>query len=133
MDVAAQNTQFEVFFDGDCPMCRREIEMLRWLDKRDRVTFTDISEAGFDATPLGTSWEALMAEIHGRTGDGRWVKGVEVFRQLYSAVGFSWLVPVTRIPGISHLLDAGYVVFAKNRLRLTGRCSEGTCRAPVGP
>jgi len=33
----------------------------------------------------------------------------------------------TRLPGISHVLDFGYRVFAKHRLRLTGRCTKETC------
>jgi predicted DCC family thiol-disulfide oxidoreductase YuxK len=48
--------------------------------------------------------------------------GVEVFRRLYSAVGFSWLVAATRLPIISPLLEFGYRQFAKRRLKWTGRC-----------
>ena len=73
-----------------------------------------------------------MDEIHGRLpgengNPNRWIIGVEVFRQLYAAVGFGWLVWPTRLPGISHTLDLGYRVFAKHRLRLTGRCTKETC------
>lgn len=52
---------------------------------------------------------------------------VEVFRQLYAAVGFGLLVWPTRLPGITHAMDFGYHIFAKNRLRLTGRCTTETC------
>jgi len=39
---------------------------------------------------------------------------------------------VTRLPGISQLLSLGYRWFAKNRLRLTGRCEpEGACELPA--
>jgi predicted DCC family thiol-disulfide oxidoreductase YuxK len=58
---------------------------------------------------------------------------VEVFRRLYAAVGFAPLVVLTRLPGISHLLDMAYLWFAKNRLRLAGRCSELGCTTPAGP
>jgi predicted DCC family thiol-disulfide oxidoreductase YuxK len=52
-----------------------------------------------------------------------------VFRRLYAAVGFGPLVVLTRLPGISHLLEVAYRVFARNRLRWTGRCDD-TCVAP---
>ncbi len=65
-----------------------------------------------------------MAEMHGRLPDGTWVTGVEVFRRLYTAVGFGSAVWFTRLPIIRQILDLGYRVFAKNRLRLTGRCTE---------
>jgi predicted DCC family thiol-disulfide oxidoreductase YuxK len=126
---------FEVFFDGDCPLCVREINLLRWLDRKQRVQFTDIADAAFDASKLGFAHETLMAKIHGRMSDGTFIEGVEVFRQLYQAVGFGPLVALTRMPGIRGLLDIGYTWFAKNRLRLTGRnnCTTDRCTPRVNP
>lgn len=120
-----------MFFDGDCPLCVREIRMLQRLDRHGRIEFTDIAAPGFDATVHGTTFAELMAKIRGRLPDGSWVEGVEVFRRLYTAVGFRRLVKLTRIPGISHLLDAGYRLFARNRLRLTGRCTPELCARPT--
>ena len=111
-----------VFFDGECPLCRREIAVLRKLDRRKRIDFVDITSEEFDASDLGTSHAALMAEIHGRSADGSIIKGVEVFRQLYAAVGFSRIVWLTRLPGVAQVLNLSYRVFARNRLKLTGRC-----------
>ena len=121
---------FEVFYDGDCPLCVREIRMLQWLDRRSRIQFIDIAAPGFDESSVGLDWDTLMARIHGRMPDGRLVEGVEVFRQLYSAVGLGPLVALTRLPGLSHLAELGYQLFAKNRLRLTGRCENGACTVP---
>lgn len=122
------NHEFEVFFDGDCPLCIREINMLRWLDKKNKILFTDIADPKFDATSTGVSWQTLMDKIHGRLPDGTLIEGVEVFRRLYSAVGFGWIVAITRWPGISHVLDWSYKVFAKNRLKWTGRCATESCK-----
>lgn len=121
--------EIEVFFDGDCPLCIREINMLRRLDRRCRIRFTDISAADFDPSACSRSLDTLMARIHGRLPDGRWLEGVEVFRRLYAAVGFGWLVWLTRIPGVSHLLELCYHLFARNRLRWTGRCTDA-CPVP---
>jgi predicted DCC family thiol-disulfide oxidoreductase YuxK len=71
-----------------------------------------------------------MNRIHGRLPDGTLIEGVEVFRRMYTAVGFGPIVAVTRLPGISHALDLAYLLFAKNRLRLTGRCHDGACQVP---
>lgn len=121
---------FEVFYDGDCPLCVREIRMLQWLDRKGRITFTDIAAPSFDERTVGLDWDTLMARIHGRLPDGTLVEGVEVFRQLYAAVGLGPLVALTRLPGLSHLAELGYRLFAKNRLRLTGRCADGACSVP---
>lgn len=121
----------EVFFDGDCPLCVREIAVLRKLDKRQRIVFTDIADKTFDPSTLGTDYASLMSRIQGRLPDGSWIEGVEVFRRLYTAVGFGPLIAVTRIPGISHAMNAAYTLFAKNRLKLTGRCIDGVCEVPA--
>ncbi len=122
--------RFEVFFDGECPLCVREIRTLRRLDRRSRIRFTDIASPSFDARSLGVAPSTLMARIHGRAlgggVTGELVEGVEVFRQLYAAVGLGPLVALTRLPGVRNALDAGYTLFAKNRLWLTGR-SEDAC------
>jgi predicted DCC family thiol-disulfide oxidoreductase YuxK len=105
--------------------------MLRFLDRgRGRIRFTDIAADGFDAAETGLSMKALMDHIHGRMPDGSLIRGVEVFRQLYAAVGLGPVVALTRLPGLSHVLDWGYEAFAKNRLRLTGRCTPESCAAP---
>jgi predicted DCC family thiol-disulfide oxidoreductase YuxK len=123
----------EVFYDGACPLCMREIRMLRGRDRRRRVRFVDIAANGFDAASVGLTWEALMDRIHGRLPDGTLVEGVEVFRRLYAAVGFGPLVALTRLPGVTQLLDVAYRSFARNRLRLTGRCVAGACQLHIEP
>ncbi|MDF1661227.1 MAG: DUF393 domain-containing protein [Planctomycetota bacterium] len=119
----------QVFFDGDCPLCAKEIAMIRWLDRGNRVWMVDISKPDFHAEDWGMTQPSLMAEIHGSLRGGKRIKGVEVFRRIYAAVGFSPLVWLTRIPGISHSLDWGYRHFAKNRLKWTGRCTDH-CEVP---
>lgn len=122
----------EVFYDGACPLCMREIAMLRRRDrKHQRIRFTDISAAEFSAASYGKPRRAFVDRIQGRLPDGTWIEGVEVFRRLYSAVGFAWLIPLTRLPIIRHLLDAAYRVFARNRLKWTGRCDDGACELPT--
>jgi predicted DCC family thiol-disulfide oxidoreductase YuxK len=131
MDVKTQHQPcpaFEVFHDGACPLCAREVAVLRRLNRRGRILFTDIADPAFAPSSVGRTQEELMAKIHGRLPSGDLVEGVEVFRQLYTAVGFGPLVSLTRLPGVRHALDVGYRLFAKNRLRLTGRCSDRACR-----
>lgn len=121
----------EVFYDGECPLCMREIRMLQRRDKRARIQFTDIAAPAFRAQAYGRTQADLMARIHGRLPDGTWIEGVEVFRRLYGAIGFGPLVAITRLPGLSHLLRLAYHLFARNRLRLTGRCApDGACALP---
>ncbi|MFO0749349.1 MAG: DUF393 domain-containing protein [Myxococcota bacterium] len=123
----------EVFYDGACPLCMKEIGFLRRRDRKGRVRFTDIAAPDFDEASLGLSWDDFMARIHGRLPDGRWVEGVEVFRRVYGAVGLGWLLAPTRVPGLRQLADWAYRVFARNRLKWTGRCGPDGCALPRPP
>jgi predicted DCC family thiol-disulfide oxidoreductase YuxK len=122
----------EMFYDGACPLCVREQQLLHRLDRKQQIRFTDISAPEFDPSAAGKSLDDLMAEMHGRLPDGSWITGVEVFRRLYSAVGLGLLVWPTRLPGVRHGLDLAYSVFARNRLKLTGRCDDQCTVPPAG-
>jgi len=132
VDQGNPDWQVEVFYDGDCPLCLREINALRRMDRRGRIRFTNIAASSFRPGDFGIEMVDFMSEIHGRLPDGTWIRGVEVFRQLYTAVGWAGVVGLTRLPVVSGLLDRLYKVFARNRLRLTGRCESDGSRCERG-
>lgn len=132
MNKSDHPSGFEVFFDGACPLCRREIEWLRRKDSTNQICFTDIADPDFDPHSTGKSFQQLMARIHGRLPNGEVIEGVEVIRQLYLAVGYRKLVAISRLPLIRNLLELGYRIFAPIRLRLPGRhCHDGSCSINV--
>ena len=131
-----ENWRIKVLYDGDCPLCSREIDFLAARDRgRGRIAFEDIAAPAFDPAGYGLEAADLMARIHGVLPDGRVIEGVEVFRQAYAAVGLGWLVAPTRWPGLRSLSDRAYRIFARNRLRWTGResgAAAAACPAPGG-
>lgn len=124
---AHEGHAIEVFFDGDCPLCTREVNMMRRKDKLGRILFTDIAAPGFNAQARGFTQQELMDEIRAELPDGTRLTGVEVFRRMYDLVGLGPLVSVTRLWGVRQSLDGLYKVWAKNRLKLTGRCVDDVC------
>jgi predicted DCC family thiol-disulfide oxidoreductase YuxK len=125
------NFIFEVFYDGECPLCRREINFLKSKDRKGRIRFSDLQNLQLNTPEIPRTYDQLMAEIHGRFPDGTWVTGVEVFRRLYDAIGWTWVVAPTRWPLIRNVLNVGYRFFAKRRLALTGRCND-SCEVERG-
>jgi predicted DCC family thiol-disulfide oxidoreductase YuxK len=123
---------FEVFYDSQCPLCRREIEMIRNKDKQQRMTLTDIADPNFNPAYTGKTLDQLMKEIHGRYDDGTLVVGVDVFREIYGRLGFDWLVKPTRLPVIGWVMDRGYDFFARLRYRSAlKRYNKNACEIPV--
>lgn len=124
----------KVLYDGDCPLCSREIEFLRRRDRAGRIAFENIAAPDFDPARYGLDHDAVMSRVHGVLPDGSVIEGVEVFRRLYAAVGLGWLVAPTRWPILRRIFDALYRVFARNRLRWTGRaeaaCHDERCARP---
>lgn len=114
MDITHKE-QFEVFYDGDCPLCKREIDMIRRKDRDGRLKLTDIASDKF--VPEGRSLKVLMREIHGRKASGEYVIGVDVFREIYRTLGFGFLVNISSLPVIRQALDLGYRFFAYFRFR----------------
>jgi len=122
---------FKLLYDGECPLCMREVRWLQKSNRKGRLAFEDVSAPCFDASQYGTNREELLGVIHGVLPNGKLVRRVEVFRQAYRAVGLGWLIAPTGWPVLRWFFDALYAVFARHRIRigeiLGRKCVAGTC------
>ena len=106
----------EVWFDGDCPLCRREIALMRGLDRRGAIVFTDVAN-GQGSCPLDRA--ELLARFHARE-DGVILSGAAAFAAMWRAVpllrplGFA-----ARNRAVLGLLERLYVAFLRVRPALT--------------
>lgn len=123
----------KVLYDGLCPICAAEIRFLQFVvRKRPRkVDFVDISLPGYDGAKYnGVSYEMAMAEMHVIDENNTVHRGVPAFDVMYSAVGLGWVGRLLMWPPIRPLMDKSYDIFARNRLKWTGRgneCTSGRC------
>ena len=104
-----------VWFDGGCPLCRREIALMRRLDRRGRIDFVDVAD-GNTACPIDR--EALLARFHALE-NGRLLDGAAAFEAMWRAIPL--LRPLgllARVPFILWLLEWGYRAFLKIRPKL---------------
>jgi predicted DCC family thiol-disulfide oxidoreductase YuxK len=122
-----EHWQIKLLYDGECPLCVREINFLRSKDRgRGLVTFVDI--ASLDYNPKdhgGISFADAMARIHALRPDGTVLKNVAVFREVYQVLGIGWLYAPTSWPIIGPVVDRLYDFWADRRLNWTGRPSLG--------
>ena len=121
------NRQFRLLYDGDCPICSREVAWLKRRDPADNLACEDISALGFDPSGYGLTRDEVNRELHGVKSDGTVVRGMEAVRQAYRSVGLGFLVAPTRLPGVRYLSDRLYRWFARNRLAL-GSLIDRSCR-----
>jgi len=124
----ADNWQIQLLYDGDCPLCLREVNFLQKKDAgRGLVQFVDIADDAYDpAQHGGVDFETAMGRIHAVLADGTVIKNVEVFRRIYSILGVGWIYAPTRWPVIGPLVDKLYDIWADLRLKVTGRPSLPT-------
>ena len=56
------NTGLVVWHDGQCPLCQREIALMRRLDRRGAITFVDAHTASDEGCPIDRA--DLLARFH---------------------------------------------------------------------
>jgi predicted DCC family thiol-disulfide oxidoreductase YuxK len=117
-----------MLYDSECPLCMREVNFLREKDAgRGLVKFVDIADENYNPEEnAGVDYETAMGRIHGILPDGTVVRDTAVFRQVYEVLGMGWVYAITKIPVMGWLADQIYAIWAKLRLRLTGRPSLKT-------
>ena len=122
------NWKIKLLYDGECPLCVREVNFLRKQDAgRGLVEFVDI--ANLDYNPQehgGIDYETAMGRIHAVLSDGTIVKNVEVFRRVYEILGIGWIYAATKLPVIGAIANALYGIWADWRLFLTRRPNLAT-------
>ncbi len=122
---------FKLLYDGECPLCLREVAWLRRRDRAGRLALLDITAPGFEPADFGATREELMGVIHGVLPDGRVVRRLEALREAWRTVGLGWLIAPTAWPGLRWVFDRMYAAFARRRMRL-GRLLGRPCPAHVG-
>jgi len=66
-----------VFYDGGCPICRREIAAYRDMSGMDAIEWRDVTDARTDLCGLDRA--AALARFHARRADGAVVSGAAAF------------------------------------------------------
>jgi predicted DCC family thiol-disulfide oxidoreductase YuxK len=105
-----------VFYDGSCPMCRREIGFYRRCKGAQIVEWEDVSRSSRLEIAPGVSRAQAMARLHVRRGDGSIVSGGYAFATIWLALpGFRRLGVLARYKPLAWLLERTYGLFLKVR------------------
>lgn len=105
-----------VWYDGGCPLCTREIALMRRLDQRSRLRFVDVSD-GSSSCPIARG--DLLARFHVSDAQGRFYSGAAAFAAMWRAIPL--LRPfglIARNRVMLAALEVGYRLFLRGRPRL---------------
>jgi predicted DCC family thiol-disulfide oxidoreductase YuxK len=106
-------THLKVWHDGACPLCRREIAIMRRLDRRGAIQFLDVSRLSSGDCP--TDGNALLNRFHAMES-GELLSGAAAFAAMWRAIPL--LRPLglaARTPWVLRLLEHCYVQFLRIR------------------
>ncbi|XP_039459982.1 uncharacterized protein At5g50100, chloroplastic-like isoform X2 [Oreochromis aureus] len=110
---------------------------VRFLQRNrpEKVDFIDISLPGYDGTKYkDITYEMAMKEMHVIDKKDKVHSGVPAFAVMYSAVGLGWLGRFMMWSPVRPFMDKSYDIFARNRLKWTGRgeeCTTGRCEKKI--
>jgi predicted DCC family thiol-disulfide oxidoreductase YuxK len=72
-----------VWYDGDCPLCRREVALMRKLDVHGRIDWVNLVAATPTACPIDRA--ELLARFHASEG-GQLLSGAAAFAAMWRAI-----------------------------------------------
>jgi predicted DCC family thiol-disulfide oxidoreductase YuxK len=72
-----------VWYDGACPLCLREIALMRRLDRARAIDFVDVAPEGATC-PIDRT--LLLARFHAREGSGPILNGAAAFAAMWRAI-----------------------------------------------
>ena len=109
-------SKLKVWFDGACPLCQREIALMKRLDRDDAIDFVDVSQGADPSCPIDQS--ELLARFHAEE-DGQVVSGAEAFAAMWRAIpSLRTLGLIARNRMVLSVLERLYVLFLKVRPQL---------------
>lgn len=121
-----------IFFDGGCPLCRREIAHYRSLGRRSRLSWIDITRDQETLERFGLDFDQAMQRLYAVDERGEVQSGVAAFLVAWRHLPYyNRLAAGVQGLRLTPLLEWAYALFARWRLR-SRTCSGGACAVGDG-
>ncbi len=120
-DTVLPATEVTVWYDSECPLCVREIALMRRLDRRRAIDFVNLQAAG----DCPVDREQLLARFHAQERGEPVVSGAAAFAAMWRAIPvLRPLGLLARIKPVLWLLERAYIGFLRLRPWLQQRLRE---------
>ncbi len=115
MPALGEARTVRVWYDSKCPLCVREIDLMRRLDRRGAIDFVDL----YDARDCPVDRSELLERFHAQEDGQPVVSGAAAFAAMWRAIPrLRPLGLVARFRPVLWVLEAAYRVFLRFRPRL---------------
>ncbi|MEJ6476358.1 DUF393 domain-containing protein [Pseudoalteromonas piscicida] len=116
-----------VFYDGNCPLCRKEMDALKRVDHADKVELVDIHSNRFECEFTEITKQDAMEKLHAYNESGELIFGLDVTVAVWKAVGKHRWLSLLRLPGIRWVADKAYLFFAAHRMKISKLLMPSQC------
>lgn len=117
-------TRAVVFYDGGCPVCRREIAHYQRLDRQGRIDWHDIVAHPEALERVNLNFGQAMRRFHVVDTQGVLRSGAQAFIVVWQQLpGWRWLARIVRALRLTAVLEWGYEQWAERRWRKLQRCA----------
>lgn len=105
-----------VFFDGNCPVCSREMEGLKKRNQTGQIVYVSLhSEEELKKITQEITYPQAMEKIHAIRANGEVLKGIDVLSELYARTDLSLVAIWLQAPVFRQFFQACYAIWAKFR------------------
>ena len=112
--------KLSVFFDRECPLCRKTVIFIRHFDFRNAIVFKPLQDHARDYSALNEiPQEQLLRDLYALDRLGRLHRGIDTYISILIAMGY--LAPIgwiLKLPIFHHLANITYRKIADNRTRM---------------
>lgn len=112
MNDRDDNNILIVWYDGGCPLCLREIALMRRLDRARRIRFVDLTDP---SQPCPLDRQLMLDRFHARKGQVSY-EGAAAFAAMWRAIpALRPLGELARLPPVLWVLEMAYRHFLRVR------------------
>ncbi|MET1415717.1 DUF393 domain-containing protein [Roseibium sp. HPY-6] len=123
----------EVYYDGKCGLCSREIGYYKRLTPRTSIAWNDIATHPQLLQGTGISQSEALLYLRVRNEDGTIETGLDAFLVIWRQFrGWRLLARLAALPGIYQGISFAYRRFADHRFKRHTHC-QASLRSTVSP
>lgn len=122
----------QLFYDGQCPLCYKEIRLLEKLSGS-QLVLVDVHEVSLPnkqnsllagSTKKIPNKELMLQRLHLLTTNGEWLLGLDATARAWSYTPYAIFFKILRLWPIRYFADGAYALWAKRRYRKRYECHQ---------